>query len=263
MKKIFYILLLAIGFSSCSKYQQVLKSTDLENKYEVAKKYYEEEEFFKALPIFDELHTLYRGTQKAEEVYYYLAYTHFGLSEHLLAAYHFRTFAQTFPGSEHAEEMVYMNAYCYYLESPTSSLDASNTYQAIEELQLFVDKFPESKRVEKCNGLIDDLRGKLEHKSFEIAKLYYDTENYKAAITSLNNVTIDYPDTDYREEVHYLILDANYLLASNSILAKQQERWNNTISAYHYFVDNFEESKKVRDAEGIYNKAIKQLEKFK
>ena len=69
MKNFFYILLVSITFSACSKYQQVLKSTDLEYKFEMAKKYYDEEQYFKALPIFDELNTLYRGTSKAEEVY--------------------------------------------------------------------------------------------------------------------------------------------------------------------------------------------------
>ena len=125
MKKLFCMLLTTITFSACSKYQQVLKSPDLEHKLEMAKKYYDEEEYFKALPIFDELNTLYRGTSKAEEIYYYLAYTHYGLSENLVAGYHFRNFALTFPNSKHAEEMAYMNAYCYYLESPSYSLDAS------------------------------------------------------------------------------------------------------------------------------------------
>lgn len=262
IRNFFYIALLSISFSACSKYQQVLKSPDLEHKFEMAKNYYEEKEYYKALPILDELHTLYRGTEKAEEVYFYLAYTHYGLEENLLAAYHFRTFAQSYQNSEHREEVAYMNAYCYYLESPSYTLDASNTYQAIEELQYFIDKYPESGRIAKCNELIDLLRGKLENKAFHNAKLYYDTEDYKSAIVALNNVVNDFPDTDYREEVFFLILDANHLLASNSISSKQQERWNNTLTAYRYFIDNFENSEKIKDAESIYNRANKQLEKL-
>ena len=254
---------MSITFNACSKYQQVLKSSDLEFKLETAKKYYDEEQFFKALPIFDELNTLYRGTSKAEEVYYYLAFTHYGLSENLVAGYHFRNFALTFPNSKHAEEMAYMNAYCYYLESPSYSLDASHTLQAINELQYFIDRYPSSNKIPESNKLIDELREKLEQKSFHIAKLYYDTEDYKSAIVSLKNVLIDYPDTDFSEEIHFLILDANHLLASNSVSSKQKERWGNTIGAYHQFVDKFENSEKIKDAESIYNKANKQLEKLK
>lgn len=262
MRNFIYILFLSLTFSACSKYQQVLKSPDLDHKFKMAKQYYEEEQYFKALPIFDELNTLYRGTAKAEEVYYYLAYTHYGLSEHLLAGYHFRNFALTFPNSERTEEMSYMNAYCYYLQSPSYSLDGSNTMRAIDELQFFVDIYPESERVVTCNTLIDELRGKLEQKFFHVAKLYYDTEDYRSAIVALKNVLLDYPDTDYSEEIHFLILDANHLLASNSVNSKQKERWSNTVSAYHQFVDKFESSKKLKDAESIYNKANKQLEKL-
>ena len=263
MRNFIYILLLSLTFSACSKYQQVLKSPDLDHKFTMAKQYYEEEQYFKALPIFDELNTLYRGTAKAEEVYYYLAYTHYGLSDNLLAGYHFRNFALTFPNSKHTEEMSYMNAYCYYLESPSYSLDASHTLQAINELQYFIDRYPSSEKVSESNKLIDELREKLEQKAYHIAKLYYDTEDYKSAIVSLKNVLIDYPDTDFSEEIYFFILDANHLLASNSVSSKQKERLGSTISAYHQFVDKFENSEKLKDAESIYNKANKQLEKLK
>jgi outer membrane protein assembly factor BamD len=228
----------------------------------MAKQYYEDEKYFKAMPIFDELRTLYRGTAKAEEVDYYMAYTHYGVGENLLSAYHFRTFVQNFPNSKYVEEAAYMNAYCHYLESPSYSLDAASTEKAIEELQYFIDQFPASERVQKCNGLIDELRTKLEKKAFEIAKLYYDTEDYKSAIVSLNNVVRDFPGTAYSEEIYFLILDANHLLASNSVTSKQKERWSNTITAYHYFIDNFGSSSKIKDAEDIYKRANKQLEKL-
>ena len=55
----------------------------------MAKNYYEENEYFKALPLLDELHTLFKGTNKAEEVDYLLAYTHFGLGANMIASYKF------------------------------------------------------------------------------------------------------------------------------------------------------------------------------
>ena len=262
MKKTLYIFFLVTFLASCSKYQQVLKNPDLDYKFEMAKKYYDEEEFYKALPLFDELNTLYRGTAKAEEVYFYLAYTHYGLSENLVAAYHFRNFAITYPNSDKAEEVSFMNAYCYYLESPSYSLDVSNTVKAINELQYFVDVYPTSERLAECNQLIDQLRQKLEKKSFKLAKLYFDTDNYKSAIVSLKNVLMDFPDTDFSEEIYFLILESNHLYANKSVNSKKKERCNDTISAYHQFVDKFPNSKRLKEAENIYNNATKQLEKL-
>ena len=228
----------------------------------MAKKYYEENEYFKALPLLDELHTLFKGTKKAEEVDYLLAYTHYGLGANMLASYKFKLFTLTYPFSKHNEELAYMAAYCYYLESPKYSLDKTNTLKAIQELQTFIDKYPESEKVEKCNFLIDDLTMKVHKKVYGIAKLYYDIEDYNAAITALNNVITDYPTIDNQSEIQFLILDANYKLAINSVTSKKIERLNNTIASYRYFAKNFPEDNRLKEANNIYEKSIKQLEKF-
>lgn len=228
----------------------------------MAKRYYEDGEYFKALPIFDELHTLYKGTNKAEEVDYLLAYTHYGLGANMLASYYFKIFTLTYPFSKHNEELAYMAAYCYYLESPKSTLDKTNTVKAIQELQAFIDKYPESEKVSACNGLIDDLTEKVHDKVYKIAKLYYDIEDYNAAITALNNVITDYPTIDNQSEIQFLILDANYKLATNSVASKKVERLNNTIASYRYFSKSFPENQKIKEAKNIYEKSIKQLDKF-
>ena len=75
-----------------------------------------------------------------------------------------------------------MTAYCYYLDSPDLTLDQASTYKAIENLQLFINLYPKSERVNECNQLIDKLRNKLETKSFLNAKLYFKIGDYKAAI---------------------------------------------------------------------------------
>ena len=189
----------------------------------MAKNYYEENEYFKALPLLDELHTLFKGTNKAEEVDYLLAYTHFGLGANKIASYKFKVFTLTYPFSKHNEELSYMAAYCYYLESPKYTLDKTNTLKAIQELQTFIDKYPESEKVEKCNSLIDELTLKIHNKVFGIARLYYDIEDYNAANTALNNVINDYPTIDNQSEIQFLILDANYKLAINSVSNKKIE----------------------------------------
>jgi len=48
------------------------------------------------------------------------------------------------------------------------------------------------------------------------AKLYYDMEQYKAAVTALSNSLKEYADTKYREEMMYLKLKSLFLFAENS-----------------------------------------------
>ena len=125
-----------------------------------------------------------------------------------------------------------------------------------------MDQYPESEKIDTCNYMIKELRGKLERKSYEQGKLYFKMDKYKSAVIAFNTTIKSYPDTKYREELMFLIVKANYLLAENSIEAKKEERYQETIKSYRIFADRFAESSYLKSAEG-YNKAsVKAIEKL-
>lgn len=263
MRKITTFILLAFILNSCGEYQKVLKSEDYNYKYKKAVAYYEAEDYNRAMPLFNELTTVMRGTAKMQEVSYYFAYCHYAASDNLMAAMLFKNYTQNYPNSKHTEECAYMSAYCYYLEAPDYSLDATNNYKAIKELQNFVDNYPSSERVKECNILLDELRATLSKKAFENAKQYYTTSNYKSAIIALENVLIDFPSYNNREEVYFLIVKSSYLLAINSISTKVEKRLKATLDAYEQFKDNYPESKYIKDLENTYNKTNQTLTELK
>jgi outer membrane protein assembly factor BamD len=180
-----------------------------------------------------------------------------------MASYLFDTYAQTFPSGRHTEECQYMTAYCYYLESPIYKLDSKNTYKAINQLQLFTNLYPKSERVKECNNLIDELREKLAKKAFYNAKQYYITEYHKSAIIALKNVLVDFPGSKYEEEIYFLITEASFLLAKNSISTKKQERLENTIDAYQEFLEKYPESNFLKQAKNTEQKTLKLIETIK
>jgi outer membrane protein assembly factor BamD len=241
-KKFFTYMLLAVMATSCGEYQEVLKSKDLDFKFGKAVEYYEAGEYNKAYPIFDELITLYRGTEKAQEVYFYYANTLYLQKDYILAGYHFKNFYKTFPQNEQADEAAYLTAYCYYLEAPTHSLDQAYTYKAINELQLFINTHPGSDKIDLCNEYMEDLRGRLEQKSYEIAKQYYKTRKYKAAMTAFTTTLSEYPDTPYREEAMYLKAKAAFKLAENSVAELQKERFIEANTALNDLEEIYPES---------------------
>lgn len=259
----FLIVLIIPFIAACSDYQKLLKTANLDKKYEGAVKYYNEKDYMRALPLLEELVAAYKATKRAEKVYYYYAYTNYGLGDYTMASYHFDNFTKSYPASEFAEECQFMSAYCYYLDSPGPSLDQTNTYKAINELQLFADKYPKSSRVAQCNELIDQLRAKLEEKYFQTARLYYNMENYRAAIVSFKNVIKDFPDTKHMEECLFLTIKANYLYAKNSIDEKKQERYQAAVDAYGSFAEKFPQSKNLKEAENMRTDALKKIEKIK
>ena len=258
----YLVIILAVTLVGCSEYQKVLKSTDLDYKYEKAIEYYEEDDYFKALPLFEELIPLYRGSERAEIVYYYYCYCNYEQDMYSVAAFHFKKFARTFPTSKHAEETLFMSGYCYFLLSPKATLDQSDTYRALDAMQLFINTYPENTLVDSSNTIMDRLRAKLETKSYMNSKQYFKLQDYKAAIIALNNTLKDYPETERREELLFLIYKSNYLLSINSVEKKKLSRIEDTIEAYYTFVDSYAESEYMKEAEQLYKKIIEEKNKL-
>ncbi len=245
-------LLLSVSIISCkSKFEKLRLSNDTANKYKEALKLYNNRSYSKALILFDDLIQKYRGRSEAEDLYYYYAYTNYKLKDYTTSRYHFKTFADTYPSSPKAEECRFMAAYCYYLESPIYSLDQENTIKAIESLQLFINLYPKSERVAEASKLIDNLRDKLETKSYANAKLFLDIGDYKSAVIAFRNSMRDFPDTKYAEEMEFLSIRAQYLYAKNSFEIKQEERFNEAISMFAEFAEKYPSSKYLKEAQGI------------
>lgn len=252
----------AMFISGCSDYRRILKSDDIELKYEKAIEYYEGEDYFRAIQLFNELLTYFRGSQRAEQIYYYFAYSHYGQGNYILASHYFQNFVRTFPRSKYAEEAMFMAAYCQYLNSPTYSLDQTYTRNAIRGMQAFINQYPSSERLPQANEVIDKLRAKLQKKSFETARLYFLLEEYTAAVTAFGTHLQDYPDSEYREQAYYLTFKAHYLFASKSIEARQKERYQEAIEAYEVFASRFPDSPFKRSATGYYETAQRELNKL-
>ncbi len=250
-KTVLTLLFLTFLFSGCSDYQKLLKSSDYDLLYEKAMEYYQKEEYTRAASLFENLVAMSRGTDRAEEVIYHYAYCYYHQADYLMAEYYFNNYISAFPNSSRTEECAFMVAYCHYKQSPKPSLDQASTYKAINELQLFMNRYPTSTRVAECNLLVDELRDKLVQKSYDGARLYFSLKDYQASITALNNSLKEFPETRYREEILFLVLKSSYELARNSVFSKVRERYEATIEAYQVLLDQYPQTKHLREAERI------------
>jgi len=248
---------------SCSSYQSLLNSDNVEKKYEAAKEYYNDKEYQKALPLFEDILTYYRGTTKGEKVMFYYAYCQYGVNKLEMASFRFKNFYDTYPNSEFAEESLYMYAYCLYLKSPPIELDQSTSRKAIDAFQLFTNRYPNSYRIEKCNKFIDQLRNKLERKAFERARLWFQIQDYKAALRSFRNFINEYPVSGKKEKAKFYSLKSQYKIAEKSVTAKMEERLKKTIRKYREFTKTYPDSEFYSEAIEIGEKAKSNLEQFK
>lgn len=240
---IYIFVIILVSFSSCTSTEKVLKSKDTNYKYTKALEWYNKGQYFKAIPVFEELMGLYKGSKTTEEIYYYYCMSQYKQGSYILAAFHFKNFVTKHPKSQYTEEALFMHAESYYKQSPKFNLDQSETYNAIDAYQTFINQYPESERVETANQKIDELREKLEEKALRAAKLYYKTENYRAAAFAYKNLLIDYPDIDNSEEIQYKVVKSFYKYAEQSIPTKQLTRYEDVIRVGNIFLNRYADSK--------------------
>lgn len=101
----------------------------------------------------NELVTIFKGTDKAEESLYLLARSHYLAKDYITSGQYFTTYYTNYPKGQYAELSRFYAGYGYYLDSPEPALDQSGTYKAIDELQMFLEYFPKSERAKEAQDI--------------------------------------------------------------------------------------------------------------
>lgn len=265
-KNIFIVALLAaaLGLTSCGEYNKLLKSTDYEYKYEAAKSYFAKGQYNRAATLLNELIAILKGTDKAEESLYMLGMCYYNEQDYQTAAQTFIQYYQVYPRGTYTELSRFHAGKALFLDTPEPRLDQSSTYKAIDELQMFMEYYPQSAKHQEAQQMIFELQDKLVMKEYLSAKLYYNLgnymgNNYQSCVITAQNALKDYPYTNLREDLSILILRAKYELAVYSVEERKQERYREAVDEYYAFKNEFHESKYLKEAERIFSKSQAEL----
>ena len=263
-KNILITLLAALLLSSCGEYNKLLKSTDYEYKYEAAKNYFAKGQYNRAATLLNELIAILKGTDKAEESLYMLGMSYYNQNDYQTAAQTFTQYYNVYPRGTFTELARFHAGKALYLDTPEPRLDQSGTYNAIQQLQMFLEYFPNSAKKDEAQNMIFALQDKLVMKEYLSAKLYYNLgnylgNNYESCFITAQNALKDYPYTNMREDLSILILRAKYEMAVFSVEDKREERYREAVDEYYAFKNEFPESKYMKDADRIFKEAQKIL----
>ena len=105
-----FIFLAAMLTFGCGEFYKLEKSTNWDELYEAANRYYDEGEHNKAIILYDRVLPVIKGSGKAELAEFNYAYAHFRTKRYIEAAGYFKTFFDTYNRSPLAEEALFMNA---------------------------------------------------------------------------------------------------------------------------------------------------------
>lgn len=247
----------SLVLSSCGEYQRMLKSNDPEAKFDFAKRAFEEGRYGQAYTLLEDVVTVFKGSEKAEESLYLLGLSHYENKDYLDASSYFQTYYLRYPKGKYTELARFYCGYGYYLDSPEAQLDQSGTVKAIEELQAFLDYFPRSDKVTIAQNAIFELEDKLTLKELQNAQLYYNMgiyrgNNYESAIIVAQNAIKEYPYSKYKEDLEMLILKAKYQEANLSVEERKADRFRDVIDEYYSFINNYPDGPNRPEADNIY-----------
>ena len=267
MRKFFPIIIVsAMLLTGCAnEFNQVYKSSDYSYKYEYAKECFMKGKYTRAVTLLQDLVTLQKGTDNAQESLYMLAMAQYLGKDYESAATTFKKYYSSYPKGVYAEMAQYYIGQSLYMSTPEPRLDQSQTVAAISAFQDYLDLFPDAKYKETAQNRLFALQDKLVQKEFYSAQLYYDLgqyfgnctnggNNYEACIITAQNALKDYPYTSMREKFALLIMKSKYELAQQSIEEKKFERFQDAEDECYGFINEYPDSKSKSLAEKYISK---------
>ncbi|MDO5036644.1 MAG: outer membrane protein assembly factor BamD [Porphyromonas sp.] len=257
-------LLLGLGLSGCNELVQVQKSTDVYEKYSYAKKYYNTEKYSWAATLLEEVVPYLQGTADGEQALYLQAQTLYKLEDYASAQLVFQQYYTRYPNGEYAELARFYSGFGLAQNPPDPRLDQTQTYEAMKELQRFIDYYPQSERAQEAKLLIFDLQERLALKELYNIELYYNLgnylfNNYESCIITARNAMKDYPYSIYLEDMHYYVVASLYEIARLSVEEKQQARLRDLRDEYYNYINEFPDGKHLEQVEQYFAYAEKHI----
>ena len=267
MRKFFPIIIVsAMLLTGCAnEFNQVYKTSDYSYKYDYAKECFMKGKYTRAVTLLQDLVTLQKGTDNAQESLYMLAMAQYLGKDYESAAATFKKYYSSYPKGVYAEMAQYYIGQSLYMSTPEPRLDQSQTVAAISAFQDYLDLFPDAKYKETAQNRLFALQDKLVQKEFYSAQLYYDLgqyfgnctnggNNYEACIITAQNALKDYPYTSMREKFALLIMKSKYELAQQSLEEKKFERFQDAEDECYGFINEYPDSKSKSLAEKYISK---------
>lgn len=266
-KNILITFILSLLLTSCAQeYNQVYKSTDYTYKYEYAKECFAKRKYSFAVPLLQDLVTIQKGTDNAQECLYMLAMAEYGMRDYQAASEAFKKYYQTYPNGEYAEMASFYIGQSLYEGTPEPRLDQTPTVAAIAAFQDYLDLYPNGKMKGTAQQRLFALQDKLIRKEYLNAKLYYNLgsyfgncgndggNNYEACIITAQNALNDFPYSSLREDFAILVMKGKYELAQMSVEEKKVQRYQDAEDECYGFINEYPDSKERSTAEKYIEK---------
>jgi len=213
LKNIKILTVLCVMFlAACSSTDQELESPyegrAVESIYNEAAALLDQKEYRQAASLFEEVERQYPYSQWATRAELMAAFAYYKagyFDESVLAV---DRFIELHPGHEDIDYALYIRALSFYDQISDVARDQEMTRMAMEDLQLLVRRFPDSRYARDARFKLDLTNDHLAGKEMEIGRYYLTRNHVNASINRFRTVVQEYQTTTHVPEALHRLVEA-------------------------------------------------------
>jgi outer membrane protein assembly factor BamD len=157
----------------------------------------------------------------------------------VLAINEFREFLSYYPTNRRADYAQFKLGVAHFRQMRAAQRDQTETREAVKELQVFVERYPNSSLIEEGRAKLRTARDRLSESSYEVGYFYYKQRWYVGAISRFKELLKDDPGFTRR--------DAVYFFYAESLVKQKLEA--EALPLYERLVNEFEKSEYLPEAQ--------------
>ena len=209
-----------------------------EELYDYAARKMEQEDWLDALDGFRAITLSHSGSDIVDDALYHQGEMHIELKEYPLAVLVFRRLISDFPQSPYSDESQYKMAYATFLQSNPAHLTQDKTFEAIRELQFFLEEYPDSEWSAEVHELLQECFDKVAEKDYRIGNLYYKLKDWEAARLYFTELLEAYPMSNWASRAQYEIAESY----------AREGKLGEAIDQYEIFLQSYPENERSAEA---------------
>lgn len=182
-----------------------------EQYFEKGRALFESEKWARAAEKFNWIVLNNPAGNLAVEAQYYYAECIYRQEQYVEAQLEFERLLRRWAGTERQAQVRYRITQCLVAQSPAYQRDQNATLDAIDELQAFIDDFPDSEYRLEAEEQILQMRMKLARKHYESGRLYLKWGRLVSARLYFDKVLAQYYDTPYADQARVGIIISHIL----------------------------------------------------
>ena len=209
------VVLLALALSNgCSREKNIVPTGILEgDKYlmDRASELVGKKKWFQAREYYRQLVDNYPQSNYRPDAKLGLGDTYLGeksAESLVLAQNEYREFLTFYPTHPRADYAQFKLGMCHFLQMLAPDRDQTSTKEAVAELTLFVQRYPQSALMEDGRQKLREARSRLTESEYKVGYFYWRNKWYPGAIERLKAVLKNDPEYPKRDAVYYYLGDS-------------------------------------------------------